>query len=97
MRQVRVRVADALDDGDLSAAVSVGELGEVGVEADGRVECDRRGDPEGRPEPRVRGVGERHDRGEAVVPAAELDDDEGAIVAPAEPRRGGLVGRAHRP
>ena len=81
VREVRVRVADALHDGELAGIVQTLQVAELGVEPARPVEREdrRRRDGDVRSHRLVRRIGERHDGVEPVVAAVEHDDDEDPV------------------
>ncbi len=83
VRKVGVRVADAVDDGELLAVPERLEGAELRVEAEVAVERDdlRRVDLQRRAERGVGGIAVGHERVEAVVAAGELEDDERAALS----------------
>ena len=91
--EVGVRVADALDDGQLAGVPEPLQRGEPRVETDSIVElqCLCGGDGERAVLRVVVGVGERHECVEAVVAAVHPDDQEDPLVRPDGRCRPGLA------
>ena len=84
MREGRIGIADALDDGDLALVPQALDAAEVVVEAELRVEGQRLGDHRPRelwPQVVQRRIRERHQRAQAVVAAGELDHDQDVVIA----------------
>ncbi len=91
--QVRVRVADALQQRDLAGVVAPLDAGERRVEGEPVAECQRgvAADRQGAPGRRARGIVDRHDHAGAVVAAAHQQHDEHAVGV-AERRGLGPIG-----
>ena len=98
MRSARVRVADALDDGQLVLVVQRLERLQVGVEADLIVQVEHLvgGDPDLGSKLVIQPVAVGDDGVQAVVAAAELDHDQGALARAHRRRRCGTRGLGHR-
>ena len=103
MRAIRVRVADVLDDGHLARIEFGLERCQAWVQAEMIVQLDDLpgAEAEGRARLEIEIVAKRDDGVQAVVPAAQLDDDEdvrirlraGRARGPGDKRRDVRAGR----